>query len=220
MAFGDKIQSASGTTSATFGGTPVAGNLLVFLAASTANVVFTAPTGFTGGTARNQSGGSALGAQLSWKLSAGTETGAISPASGTATYCCLVELQGPFTSPPLDVQGSQINAAQQQQPSPSVAPATGVQRLAVGAAMQDGTAQTWTEGSSGFTNLSGALSEDIDAKGQIAHQLGSFSSTTVYTGFSDSAIAGVGMIAIFTPAAALAPEPLIIRQAVNRTATY
>lgn len=200
MAFGDKVQSKGGTTSVTFTSTPTSGNLLVFLAASTANVTFTAPTGFTGGTAVAQSGGSALGMQMAYKISAGTESGAISPASGTATYCVIVEYRGPFAASPLEVQNAQINTAGQTQASPNVSPTTGVTRLCVGGAMQDNTTQTWTEGTEGFPNTgAGALIEDHDEKGTLTHIVADPTGAVNFTGFSNSAIAGAAGIMVFIP---------------------
>jgi hypothetical protein len=162
MSFGAKVQSASGTTSATFGGAPVAGNLLVFMAASTASVTFTAPSGWNGGTAVSASGGSARGMQMSWKISAGTETGAISPASGSPTNCVMVEYQGPFDVSPLDVENCQLTVSGTVHTSPTVtATATKPPGLIVGGCAVDATGRTWS--TEDVNSSTSGVVEDVDA---------------------------------------------------------
>src|SRR5678809_1376386 len=197
MAWGDKVQGASGTTNATFAGTPVAGNLLVCLAFSTAAVTFTAPTGWTGGTAVAGSGGSARGFQLSWKVSDGTETAAIAPASGTPSGVCIVQILGPFDPTPLDVQNAQLTVSGTVHASPAVTPTAGVKRLVVAGCAVDATGRTWaTERVN--ASVTGVV-EDVDASAVLFHLVVA-STTGSYTAdatVSSTAVIGEAGIAIF-----------------------
>lgn len=207
MAFGDKIQSASGTTSATFGGTPKKGSLIVFFAASTANVTFTAPAGFTGGTAVAASGGAARGSQMSWKVSAGTETGAISPASGSPTNCIMVEYTGPFENPPNDVLGvggvAEDNVLQvsnttfQSGVVDIPASSIGQLRLVVCAYAVDATGRTWSnEKVVGLPAV-----EDIDATWVMFSMAYIVAGTSQFANadVSGTTIEGETAIAVFIP---------------------
>lgn len=163
MAFGAKVQSTSGAASATFGAAPTSGNLLVFMAASTANVTFTAPTGWTGGTAVHASGGSSRGMQMSFKISDGSETGAISPASGSPTACVMVEYAGPFDVSPLVVENNQLTGSGTTHTTPAVSSSTDPKPpgLIVAGCAVDATGRTW---STELVNSSATgVVEDIDA---------------------------------------------------------
>ena len=198
MAFGTKIQSTSGSTSATFAAAPKAGNLLVFLAASTANVTFTAPTNWTGGTEVHASGGSSRGMQCSWKISDGSESGAISPASGSPTACVMVEYEGPFQAVPIDVENNQLTASGTTHTSPSVTPTSGKRRFMVGGCAVDATGRTWSTEQIGGVNAA----EDVDVTWVLFSRVvsptsGSYSAVATVSG---AAVIGEAAIMIFIPA--------------------
>jgi hypothetical protein len=132
------------------------------MAASTASVTFTAPSGWNGGTAVSASGGSARGMQMSWKISAGTETGAISPASGSPTNCVMVEYQGPFDASPLAAENCQLTASGTTHTTPTVTPtASKAPGLVVAGCAVDATGRTWS--TEQVNSSATGVVEDVDA---------------------------------------------------------
>lgn len=205
MAWGVKVQSAGGASSATFGAAPTAGNLILYWCASQSNVTFAAPTGWTGGTEVHESGGAARGALLSWKIADGTETGAISPSSGTAGRSHLIEYSADtdgFAATPLDVQNNNLTASSTVHTTPTVTPTSGVKRLIVCAAMVDATSQSWSlEDVNGSTT---GVVEDFEAGGSADSVFWSLvvaSTSGTYNGSATVSITetGAAAIAIFKP---------------------
>lgn len=199
MAFGTAVQVNSGTTNATFGAAPKAGNLLVMLAFSTSNVTFVGPANWTDGTAVAVSGGSARGSRVSWKVSDGTETGALAPSSGTPSGVLIAEYEGPFPKTPLDIENAAGTASGTLHTSPTVAPASGHLRLLVGACAVDATGRTWS--TERVNTSTTGVAEDRDASGVLFH-LVIASTTGTYNcdaTVSGAAVVGQAHIQIFTP---------------------
>jgi hypothetical protein len=204
VAFGDLVQAKRGTTSVTLTSAPTMGNLLVFSAYASSAVTFTAPTGFTAGTPVSTGGGSSRASQSFWKISAGTETGAISPATGTPTYCLIAEYAGAFAATPIDVENNQLVTTASSFDSPSVTPVSGVTRLLV-ASQGDENAGGATWGlSPQFNGSSVGVLSDLSTgvgDGMLFHKVEASTSGS-YVATDDTASNsgnGESAIMIFTP---------------------
>lgn len=202
MAFGDLVQLGRGTTSATLPSAPTSGNLLVFLAVDNGNQSFTAPTGWTGGTAVGVGGGNSRADQLSWKISNGTETGAISPATGTPNRSFIAEYTGPFAATPKDIENNQLeipDSGNNKHHSPVVTPTAGINALIVGFFGNDSTTNTWNTGQVNASST--GVSQDTagtDVVGALFHKVeASTSGTYEFTANAQGSAQGEAGIAIF-----------------------
>jgi len=222
MAFGF-VQTKTGTTSATFTSAPTNGHLLVAyvynLAAGTPTI-----TGWTALTNYTTGGGSAQSCTMFWKISAGSETGAITPST-TSANIVIIEYSGNATSSPVDVETAALPTnVGSAYTSSSLTPTSTVERLfvfAVGHKISNAVPTATVNGSSTGVNVrSTGANTDVGVGDLIiASTSGSYSAVVT---FASGTGAGANSVAMFKPAPVTSiPNKVInINQAFNRASTY
>jgi hypothetical protein len=200
---------SSANPACTYDSTPTSGNLLVAWVCGALNSTISAtPSGWNNLTrSGGGSGGSSRFGFLSWKISAGTESGSQQwTVSGSNSWTCfLAEFSGNHATP-LDVENSQLNASGVEN-TPTVAASAGERLAIIAAELQANSAGQF----SGWAITGGHTTTEIEelaaasvigggwAYAVIPSASGSYQGTYTTANF-----VGIGAIALFKGAGAAA----------------
>lgn len=206
------VQSNVGTQSGvspavTLAAGATAGNLIVTSCAAGANVTLTPPAGFTGLTNANSNSGSLRALRIAYKIATGGETTLTWGGTTLGSVTIAAEYSGISTSAPLDVEGSQVNAAATAQPTPSVSPVASANRLIVcTAAVGTAISVTYSAETIGGTSVGVTERQDSFISGASCAFYDQIVTSTSGT-YSGNATAsagapGLGAIAIFAASTA------------------